>query len=760
MRSKNLTSAVMVMIAVTGSAYAAPVATKDGVPFVPSGVYMSDDSKLTITRGYDNQFNGVVLLDNADITLSNSSYNQLKGRLSDNSKIEITDKSDRNQIESTLSGDAKIIFTDTDEFKLKGTLSDNAKVIIKDAGYSTINDIDLKGNAILDVRRSVGSLKAIPYMESIRANSGTIEFNSWGYPHLVSTMIINDSDGAKVLYAEGFDTVGSNPSKITTVLDRAAGSQLIYDGFFTVGSKIGLTTKIEGATNSFLKIKDIAISDTGDFGLDRGEIIGVDHYVPNEIKLYSSNATANVENVRFKGEDNTFILAGIGDNYEISNVDVNGISNEITTSNVRDTSIIGSHNELYYVTSNGSVINGEHNHLRYSTVEKSILNGDFNNLENGSLDNSRVDGNRNILAGDNSAIIVSGNDNILKDLEYSHVLGNENEIRGRNILAIGNNIKKTIGHSVFLGNETAYNDNAQQSAGTSTTNKSSTIGNMTFNNTAGVDTNVGVVSIGNENQTRVIQGVSAGLVSKDSTDAINGSQLYATNAAVSNLDSSIDTINSLISNMDSSITNIGSSMTNIAASMTNIIGGNTHMDSTGNITVSNVGGTGRDTVDDAIRSNKERIDALESVNTNTREETKSVGALSAALAGLHPMQYDPKKPSQIMAAVGHYDSKKAFALGLAHYVNEDLMFTTGLALQGSSHNKNMVNLGVTYKFGKGRDDVRKEYVTGPISSIYVMQDKIDALEQKNQQLEEANAHFMERTRELEEKVNALLAKVS
>lgn len=719
MRSKNLTSAVMVMIAVTGSAYAAPVATKDGVPFVPSGVYMSDDSKLTITRGYDNQFNGVVLLDNADITLSNSSYNQLKG-----------------------------------------TLSDNAKVIIKDVGYSTINDIDLKGNAILDVRRSVGSLKAIPYMESIRANSGTIEFNSWRYPHLVSTMIINDSDGAKVLYAEWFDTVGSNPSKINTVLDRAAGSQLIYDGVFTVGSKIGLTTKIEGATNSFLKIKDIAISDTGDFGLDRGEIIGEDHYVPNEIKLYSSNATANVENVRFKGEDNTFVLAGIGDNYEISNVDVNGISNEITTSNVRDTSIIGSHNELYYVTSNGSVINGEHNHLRYSTVEKSILNGDSNNLENGSLDNSRVDGNRNILAGDNSAIIVSGNDNILKDLEYSHVLGNENEIRGRNILAIGNNIKKTIGHSVFLGNETAYNDNAQQSAGTSTTNKSSTIGNMTFNNTAGVDTNVGVVSIGNENQTRVIQGVSAGLVSKDSTDAINGSQLYATNAAVFNLGSSIDSISSSISNMDSSITNIGFSMTNIGSSMTNIIGGNAHMDNTGNITVSNVGGTGRDTVDDAIRSNKERIDALESVNTNTREETKSVGALSAALAGLHPMQYDPKKPSQIMAAVGHYDSKKAFALGLAHYVNEDLMFTTGLALQGSSHNKNMVNVGVTYKFGKGRDDVRKEYATGPISSIYVMQDKIDALEQKNQQLEEANAHFMERTRELEEKVNALLAKVS
>lgn len=100
------------------------------------------------------------------------------------------------------------------------------------------------------------------------------------------------------------------------------------------------------------------------------------------------------------------------------------------------------------------------------------------------------------------------------------------------------------------------------------------------------------------------------------------------------------------------------------------------------------------------------------------------------------------------------------ALGVAHYVNEDLLLTTGMSMQGSSHNKNMVNLGVTYKFGKGRGDVRKEYAAGPISSIYVMQDKIEALEQKNQQLEEANAHFMERTRELEEKVNALLAKVS
>ena len=81
-------------------------------------------------------------------------------------------------------------------------------------------------------------------------------------------------------------------------------------------------------------------------------------------------------------------------------------------------------------------------------------------------------------------------------------------------------------------------------------------------------------------------------------------------------------------------------------------------------------------------------------------ETQRVGAHAAAMAALKPIQYDPLEPTQIMAGIGNYRGETAGAIGLAHYKTEDTMFNIGVTL-GSSHN--MINAGVTHKFGGSRD---------------------------------------------------------
>ncbi|MEZ7777964.1 ESPR-type extended signal peptide-containing protein [Veillonella nakazawae] len=111
-------------------------------------------------------------------------------------------------------------------------------------------------------------------------------------------------------------------------------------------------------------------------------------------------------------------------------------------------------------------------------------------------------------------------------------------------------------------------------------------------------------------------------------------------------------------------------------------------------------------------------------------EVQRVGAHAAAMAALKPIQYDPLEPTQVMAGVGNYRGETAAALGLAHYTNEDTMFNVGVSLGA---NRNMVNAGVTHKFGSSpeKKNIPDRYKAGPISSVYVIQDEVSSLKKEN-----------------------------
>ena len=120
---------------------------------------------------------------------------------------------------------------------------------------------------------------------------------------------------------------------------------------------------------------------------------------------------------------------------------------------------------------------------------------------------------------------------------------------------------------------------------------------------------------------------------------------------------------------------------------------------------------------------------------NVDNKIADVGAASAAMAGLKPLQYDPLEPTQILAAVGNYKGSTAAAIGLAHYTNESTMLHMGLSLGGHD---NMVNAGISYKFGSSdaKKAIPDRYKAGPISSAYVLQDEVTALKAENQRMKE------------------------
>ena len=142
---------------------------------------------------------------------------------------------------------------------------------------------------------------------------------------------------------------------------------------------------------------------------------------------------------------------------------------------------------------------------------------------------------------------------------------------------------------------------------------------------------------------------------------------------------------------------------------------------------------------------------------NVKNEVRGVGSLSAALAGLYPMQYDPKAPVQVMAALGHYKNRQAIAVGASYHFSDRFMMSTGIALSGEKRTETMANVGFTVKLGKGSGVAYNE------TPQYVVQNEVKRLTVENQELKEKvnaqgaeNKDLKERVQKLEEKLNKLL----
>ena len=193
-------------------------------------------------------------------------------------------------------------------------------------------------------------------------------------------------------------------------------------------------------------------------------------------------------------------------------------------------------------------------------------------------------GNKNTVASART-YAIGNNINVAAGADDSLAFGTRAAVGAANTVAIGANANAAQANSVALG------------AGSATSAPHT--GNYTLNTsyTAAGQPNAanGTVSVGSAGKERQIQNVAAGVISATSTDAINGSQLYATN----------------------------NYMNNFAGDVKTKLGGNAALGNDGHLTMTNIGGTGENTVDDAIKNLKTAIDNKADTTASVTSENQA-----------------------------------------------------------------------------------------------------------------------------------------
>lgn len=137
----------------------------------------------------------------------------------------------------------------------------------------------------------------------------------------------------------------------------------------------------------------------------------------------------------------------------------------------------------------------------------------------------------------------------------------------------------------------------------------------------------------------------------------------------------------------------------------------------------------------AIEQNRNAIGALGSRVSDLGEEVDSVGAISAALAGLHPLDYNGTGSKfQISAALGTYDGTQAAAIGGFYHFNRDTLLSIGGSTSFEGDRKTAANVGVTFRVGEGASEAPAVQDTETKQQMEAMKQEIEMLKAELEQL--------------------------
>ena len=306
--------------------------------------------------------------------------------------------------------------------------------------------------------------------------------------------------------------------------------------------------------------------------------------------------------------------------------------------------------------------------------ESSVAFGRSNNVTG---ENSvAVGANNGTVAGGQSAVV--GYNNKIGSQKEQLVFGSNSESKGQGALVFGTHAKALATDAVAFGNNTIADKSNAVAIGTnSVTDDAVGVDGVDLNGTRHIfagEQPGAVVSFGSKARTgaggvaqynRQLQNVSAGRVEADSLDAINGSQLYAAYDEINTLGAKVRTNTSDISALQDTSANHEGRITALEQRTYNMAG----------------------EINNRINSTNQRINKL--------------GASSAALAGLHPLDFNRNDKVSYSVSYGHYRNSNAVALGAFIRPNERLMIGVGATLGA----ENQYNVSLSFKTGKGADYV-------------------------------------------------------
>lgn len=360
--------------------------------------------------------------------------------------------------------------------------------------------------------------------------------------------------------------------------------------------------------------------------------------------------------------------------------------------------------------------------------ESSVVLGRTNNVT--GADTVVVGANNGTVAGGQSAV-VGYNNKIGADKEQL-VFGSNSESNGQGALTFGTHAKSLATDAVAFGNNTIADQANAVAIGTnSVTDSAVGVDGITINGTRHVfagEQPASVVSFGSKARAgaggvtqynRQLTNVSAGQISADSLDAINGSQLYAaideieTNAKQINKNKQnikdvaigLNMLGDVVNDHEQAIAGNTTAITN----NTNRINGNTSaITSLGQKVTANTADIR--SLEHVADNHEGRITTLENrslglandINNkvnNLGQRVNKLGASSAALAGLHPLDFNRNDKVSYAVSYGHYRNSNAIALGVFARPNERIMLGFGATLGG----ENQYTVNVAFKTGKGSD---------------------------------------------------------
>ena len=169
---------------------------------------------------------------------------------------------------------------------------------------------------------------------------------------------------------------------------------------------------------------------------------------------------------------------------------------------------------------------------------------------------------------------------------------------------------------------------------------------------------------------------------------------------------------------------------------------------------SNTAGENLTALDNQVASNTGAVNELNGRVNRLDSRVNKVGAGAAALAALHPLDYDPQDKWDFAAGVGNYRNATAAAVGLFYRPNERTMFNLGWTM---GDNRNMVNGGFSLKFGKSNKYIK--YSKAEMAAVIDNQSReIAELKAKDAQNAKDNAEMKAEIEALKKQVEALAAR--
>lgn len=370
----------------------------------------------------------------------------------------------------------------------------------------------------------------------------------------------------------------------------------------------------------------------------------------------------------------------------------------------------------------------------YVSGVSSVAIGRTNNITG---ENTVVVGANNKDIKGNQSTVIGYNNKMAGDMEQT-IIGANSETSGQGAMAIGTHTQATAIDAVAVGNNIIADKQNSVAIGTnSVTDDAVGVDGITIYGTRHVfagEQPASVVSFGARGRAgaggvkyynRQLQNVSAGRVEADSLDAINGSQLFAVVSELETTDGKVDAVITRVDRHDQRIDKNVQAIANHEGRIQTLEQDNKDIKSNVANTQNQVNINTKDIAD--LKGKVGNVAAIKNelnnkVN-NLGQRVNKLGASSAALAGLHPLDFNRNDKASYAVSYGHYRNANAVALGAFYRPNERTMIGAGVSLGGETQ----LTLNVAFKTGKGSDYLAEaKDKDSRISKLEVMVQKLMA----------------------------------